>query len=56
MKTMVAADRDAILSVLAQEYGITNEWALSEAMRKLEPMNLAPFCTKPETKEEDKEK
>lgn len=56
MKTMVAADRESVLAILAEEYGITNGWELAESMRKLTPMNLTPFCTKPETKEEEPQK
>ena len=43
---------DEIFRILKEEYGITNEEQLNEAIRKQGFLNLAPFCTPPEEREE----
>ncbi len=39
------ADTTQILKILTDEYGITNERELDEAIRKQGFINVAPFCT-----------
>lgn len=55
MKTMIAANRDSVLAILAEEYGITDAHGLNEAMRKMQPMNLTSFCSKSEISKGDKD-
>lgn len=43
-----------LMEMLAEEYGIKTERELDEAIKKLGFINIGPFCTKPEKKEEEK--
>lgn len=43
-----------IVRILADEYGITSEKALNEAIAKLGFINVAPFCTLPKKVKEEK--
>lgn len=37
----------AILKILKEEYGITTEEELDEAIKKQKPINITPFVTSP---------
>ncbi len=43
----MGADKAQIIRILAEEYGITNERELNEAIRKQGFINVAPFCAPP---------
>ena len=42
------------MAILAEEYGIKSPRELAEAIRRMKPLDLAPFCATPEKTKEDK--
>jgi hypothetical protein len=42
------------MAILAEEYGIKSPRELAEAIRRMKPLDLAPFCATPEKMKEDK--
>ena len=46
---------DEVLRILREDFGITTEQQLNEAIRKQGFINLAPFCTPPKDGEENTE-
>lgn len=47
-------DQSSLMAILAEEYGIKSPQELAEAIRRMKPLNLAPFCATPEKTKEDK--
>lgn len=47
-------DQNSLMAILAEEYGIKSPQELAEAIRRMKPLDLAPFCATPENTKEDK--
>lgn len=54
MKMVMLMNQSSLMAILAEEYGIKNQKELAEAIRRMKPLDLAPFCTTPEKTKEDK--
>ena len=50
----MAPNPNEVMKILAEEYGIRTAKDLDEAIRKLGFINIGPFCTKQNEKEEEK--
>lgn len=46
-------DQNSLMAILAEEYGIKSPRELAEAIRRMKPLDLAPFCATPEKTKED---
>ena len=47
-------EQSSLMAILAEEYGIKSPQELAEAIRRMKPLDLAPFCATPEKTKEDK--
>lgn len=47
-------DQNSLMAILAEEYGIKSPQELAEAIRRMKPLDLAPFCATPKKTKEDK--
>lgn len=54
MKMVMLMDQNSLMAILAEEYGIKSPQELAEAVRRMKPLDLAPFCATPEKTKEDK--